>query len=119
MYITVVKYGQDNRIDKYQDGFASEQEAIDFKAQLNNSTYPDAFVAEHPSQGGVDSWLVDPVGKTISFVPLPIINDPVISFGDFVDVIMIVFCINGSNFFGFFGLMSLLHIWYLVTIHDI
>ena len=81
MYVIITRWEANNRGVKHIRGFNDNQAAVDHMATIIN-VWPDSFVDEEPSANS-DDWLVDPNAKTLSYAPLPVVNDPMISFDDF------------------------------------
>lgn len=67
MYLTIVATTTENRIAIYQD-FQKRGAAEEHLSRVIEK-YPDAFVAEQPTQGGFADWRVS--GKTVGYDPLP------------------------------------------------
>lgn len=67
-YLAIVAWTITNRLAKYQD-YANEPEAIAHVARVVEK-FPGAFVVENPG-GSPTDWLIDPVAKTVSILPLP------------------------------------------------
>ncbi len=68
--LAIVSWGADDRVTKYQD-YQTEVEAAAHVTRVKDS-FPNAFVTPHPG-GGFRDWLVDPVAKTVSVVPPPLV----------------------------------------------
>ena len=65
MYLSIVRWGADNYVDKYQE-CATQEEANAHVASVAE-TFPNAFSSVRPA-GGPKDWLVDPAAKTVSYV---------------------------------------------------
>ena len=72
-FLAIVAWTGANRIAKYQD-YPTDAEAIAHVARVLGN-FPDAFVAPDPG-GSFSDWLIDPVTKTLTVVPLPPIPPP-------------------------------------------
>ena len=67
-FVAIVAWTDENRLAKYQD-YETEREADEHVARVTDR-FPSAFVIPHPG-GGPMEWVIDPVTKTVSVVPLP------------------------------------------------
>ncbi len=67
-YLAIVAWDDANRVSKYQD-FPTEEKATAHVDAVKGD-FSDAFAALYPG-GGYQDWLIDPVAKTLSVVPLP------------------------------------------------
>ena len=84
MFVAIVKTTPAGRFEKGKI-YPTEAEALAHVERVIGAN-PDAYVAEVPVESNAyTEWLCDPVAKTVTFDPLPVVKPTVISYEDFQD----------------------------------